>query len=252
MEHTSSNNRQQPPPGPFTIAWFAMWLTILLENIARIFQGERSTNRGLGASSHSTRPLVSSSSSTHYSERRSIISYINSGLSKVERARRSAAVGKQFGNSMRTIKLTKKAIRSSARQTRQLFAGYLEVLNGSGNRLKALFNELRETERHLKTYDVHAIEDEIMRMERTAPGNPDISQTIAARRELLETVKRFDARWADIANQIASISATLELNHLRILSIVNGPGGGDTYLKERLDEATEQIAVLEETLRELA
>ncbi len=234
------------------MAWFAMWLTILLENIARIFQGDGMERKGLGSSGPTRRPLSASSVPTHYSERRSIVSYINSGLSKVERARRSGAVAKQFGNSMRTIKLTKKAIRSSPKRTRQLFSGYLDVLAGSGDRLRGLYNELRETERHMKTYDIHAIEDEIARMERSSRANPDIAATIEARRELLETVKRFDGRWADIANQIASISAALELNHLRILSIVNGPGGGSDYLRERLDEATEQIAVLEETLRELA
>lgn len=252
IENDRPGRQGQPPPSPFTIAWFAMWISVLLESIARIFEGSPTAGSTLGQGQRASRPVNGARVKSHYGERRSIVSYINSGLAKVERARRSSAVGKQYGNSMRTIKLTQRAVRSSPKQTRQLFSAYLDVLRESRDRLRSLHTELDETERHLKAYDVHAIEDEIERMERHTSVAGDLSSTIEARRELLSAVQRFDQRWADLANQIAAISAALELNHLRILSIINGAGSGGSIRQHRLDEATEQIAVLEETLRELA
>ena len=49
-----------------------------------------------------------------------------------------------------------------------------------------------------------------------------------------------------------SIAAALELNHLRIVSILGGTGSVSDSLRDRLGEASEQIAILEETLRELS
>lgn len=247
------SNNNDSGPTPFTFAWFVMWVTILLENIMRIIQGLGSTaDPSLPAQDRSQASTAPTLLASPYSERRSLASYINSGLSKVERARRSSAVSKQFSGSMRTIKLTQGAIRSATKPMRRLFSGYLDVLTASRDRLKSLYNELRETERHLRGYDVHAIEAEITRLERHAATNADIQSTLQTRREILSAVQGFEGRWAFIANQIASIAAALELNHLRIVSILGGTGSVSDSLRDRLGEASEQIAILEETLRELS
>jgi len=255
MKDEASTNRadRQPAPPLFTFAWFTMWLTVLIENIARILQGMFTPNEpSLRGGTRSSGSLGASSTVSPYSQRRSLVSYINSGLNKVERARRNAAVARQFGSAMRTIKLTHRAIRSAPKPTRRLFAGYVDVLKGARDRIHSLHNELRETERHLRGYDISAIEDEIARLEPHASASADIDSTVRTRREILTAVRGFDERWTSLANQIASLSAALELNHLRIASIISVTSATGDPVRDRLDEATEQIALLEETLRELA
>lgn len=191
--------------------------------------------------------------------KRTLAGYINAGIYKFERARRTSAIAKQYQTTLRTIRLTRRAIRRAPRSSRYLFQGYTPVLKDARKRVRQLNAEIRRADAHLRQYNPPAIQDEIARLESelrsaASPATRDeLEMRLEARRDLLETVRGFDERIGAMAAQLGSISAALELNHVKILTL----GGmvtstaSDEILTARMQEVTEQLKLLEESLLEL-
>lgn len=193
------------------------------------------------------------------SPKRTLVGYINTGIYKFEQARRSSALAKQYRGALHTIRLTRRAVRRTPRASRYLFQGYDSVLRDARRRVKQLYVQIKLAESHLQRYDPHAIGDEIRRLEAAAQSGPsatarvEAGMRLEARRDLLETVQGFDDRIEALAEQLGTISAALELNHVKIVTL----GGSAVYTQQddllnmRMQEVTEQLKFLEESLREL-
>jgi chromosome segregation ATPase len=240
----STPNGSQGKPQPFTTAWIVMWLALLLEGIKNIVAGFTSTDRQIAVPTRS--PMVG--------DRRSLTGYINTGLHKVERMRRSSAIARQYSKSLETIKLTQRIIRQTPRKARYIYKDYNALLDDARKRVKLLYEQIKVTEGHIKGYDPHALEEEIERWERHATtGNTEVTGIVHSRRELLETIRSFDERVELLASRLGSIGAALEVNHMRVLTISEHTAlqYDDDSLQRRMDEASEQLSLLKETLREM-
>ncbi len=231
-------------PQPFTTAWIAMWMTMLLEGIKNMVGGFTSADRQISVPPRS--PMVG--------DRRSLTGYINTGLHKVERMRRSSAITRQYSKALETIKLTQRIIRQTPRKARYIYKDYNALLDDARKRVRLLYEQIKSTEGHIKGYDPHALEEEIERWERHArDGNADVNGIVGSRRELLETIRSFDERVELLASRLGSLAAALQVNHMRVLSISEHTmlQYDDASLQRRMDEASEQLSLLKETLREM-
>lgn len=244
---------------PFLSAEFLMkWLSVLVDAIVRMINGDRSpgpaqinvTDQSRSARMERALPQA---------PRRSLVGYINVGIYKVERARRSASITRQYSSALRTIKLTRKAIRSAPRRSRPLFSGYYRVLLDARRRVKLLHEQIRHTENHMRQYNPYALEDEIRMLERrlavaeSPAARSEMELALESRTQLLDSVLALDDRLTDLAHQLNTITSALELNHIRIISIA-GQAGYSTeasMLSNRMQEVSEQLMLLEESLREL-
>ena len=234
------------------------WLGMLVETIVRMVTGERSHPEAPPPMTEGSR-ATRMGSSLPATPRRTLVSYINVGIYKVERARRISAMVRQYQNALRTIKMTRRAIRRAPRQSRSLFSGYYRVLQDARRRVKMLHAQMRHTENHLREYNPYAMEDEIRMLERrfattdSPASRAEIELTLESRRQLLDTVLALDDRLADLAHQLNAITAALELNHVRIIAIAGRAGytSEASMLSNRMHEVSEQLMLLEESLREL-
>lgn len=239
---------------------FAEWLNALITSIMKMIGAS-----GPGTSSSAPpKPslgdtLRGAGVQVPATPRRTIVGYINTGIYKYERARRSAAVAKQYEMTLRTIRLTHRAIRRAPRSNRYLFQGYTSVLRDAKRRVKQLNTDIRHIDAHLRQYNPPAIQEELKRLEKdllaaTSPASrAEIELRIEARTDLLETVQSFDERLETMAAQLGSIAATIELNHVRIVTLGGAVTSSvsDELLNIRMQEVTEQLKLLEESLREL-
>jgi hypothetical protein len=196
---------------------------------------------------------------TPVSPSRPVIGYINTGLYKVERVRRQARMVKQYHGALRTISLTRRAIRRTPRGNRYLFKGYYTLLKEARGRIKGLYAQINHTHSHLRTYDPFALEDEVKRLEATARSasspaqRAEIELRLESRRALLDSVRRLDEKLEELFSQLSAIASTLELNHLRVVQIASQASyrSGADMLENRMQEVSEQLSLLEESLREL-
>ncbi len=191
--------------------------------------------------------------------RRTLVGYINTGIYKYEQARRSSALARQYSEALHTIRLTRRAVRNTPRSSRYLFEGYAGILRDAKRRVKDIYVQIRQAEAHMRRYDPHAINDEIRKLELAARNAASESARVEsemrmeARRDLLATVQSFDDRIESLAAQLGTIAAALELNHVKIVTI-SGTAvytSQDDLLTMRMQEVTEQLKLLEESLKEL-
>ncbi|MEP7219837.1 MAG: hypothetical protein ABI876_13025, partial [Bacteroidota bacterium] len=92
-----------------------------------------------------------------------------------------------------------------------------------------------------------------MRGSTSPAGSMEIDLLLDSRRELLASVQGFDDRLNNLSSQIEMIAATLELNHMKVVGIAASTqylGTGES-LVDRMREVTEQLSLLEQSLREL-
>lgn len=234
------------------------------EMMARVITGAldavvalaRRFGMGSGTAAPSRMPgLASSIGGT----RRSIVGYINSGLYKIEQARRLSALARQYSGALQTIKLTHRAIRSAPSASRSLFQGYNRVLRDAKRSVRVLHTNIRQTDRHLRRYNPHTLIDEIARLERrlaeaqSERERADLGMIIDARRDLLASVEALDAKLSGLGHNLNSLAAALEVNHIRVITITgrSTSTSESDLLNARMEEATIQLALLEESLREL-
>lgn len=257
MNEQQQRDNRGGPQSFISITLVNRWLNTLFETIVRMVTGQGSERaeeiaprRGIGPSALGMRPMT---------PRRSIVGYINSGLYKVEQARRAAAMIRGYQNALRTIRLTRRAIRRAPRGSRHLFRGYNRVLGEARGRVKAIYKQMRHTEAHLRRYDPHALDEEIRRLERSlaSASSPtsraETEMILEARRDLLESILAIDDKLTALGTQLGTITAALELNHVRVVAISSRTGYSSQadLLQSRMQEVTEQLTLLEESLREL-
>lgn len=271
MNQHDNNGGKTPPP--FTTAWITIWMQTVLQSILKIMNGfDKPTPPGSigGGGSPGGAHGIDVDGTSNWrgatytippiQPRRSIVSYINTGMYKVEQMRRSAALAKQYQGTLQTIKLTQQAIKGVPRRNRYMFKGYSDVLDDARRRVRLLYDQLRTNETHLKKYDPHAIEEEIRGLEKSLKSveseakRREVEMHVRSRRELLTGLTSFSERIENLASQLGTIAAAVDLNHMRIVSIVSHTTSGAEAdsLAYRMEEATEQLTLLEESLRELA
>jgi hypothetical protein len=254
-EQQQPNNRNGASP-LISAASISHWLNKIFDLITRAVTGDDRAGgtAPIGRSSAPQGGLVS-----HAAPRRSLVGYLNTGLYKVEQARRLSAMNRQYGNALHTIDLTRKAIKRAPRRSRNLFAGYNHVLSDAKHRVKNIYAQMRHTEVHLRRYNPHELDEEIRRLERTlaAATSPtsraEIELILEARRDMLESLIMLDEKLTALGTQLGTIAAALELNHVRVIGITSRTGySAETdILHARMREVTEQLTLLEESLREL-
>lgn len=190
---------------------------------------------------------------------RPMIGYINTGIHKMEQMRRQTRMMKQYRDALKTISLTKRAIRRTPRASRYLFKGYYGLLKDARRRIQELYAQIGHTQSHLRAYDPFALADEIKVLERTArtssspAARAEAELRLETRRGLLDSVGRLDDQLGDLAGQLGAIASALEINHLRVVQIASQTSyrSGADMLDNRMREVTEQLSLLEESLREL-
>lgn len=250
MDNGYRQTRYNPNQGPNWMDSLSRLATAFFDAIHRLLGDDHAKVRVdalRGAQTQDNRPSV----------RRSIMGYIDHGRFKLERARRMATIGQQTGNAMRTIKLTKHAIRRFPRSSRYLVQSYGRVLRDARKRIVSLNSELHLTERHLRHYNPRALHEQVTQLERQietampSSERAELEMILDARRDLLQSVMTLEDRFNELSTQLGSITAALEVNHIRVVSL-----GGHTatsqhdVLTARMQEASEQLALLEESLRE--
>lgn len=225
--------------------------------ITGVLDGVVALARRFGIGSGPATPIRMTSSAG--GARRSIVGYINSGLYKIEQARRLSALARQYSGALQTIKLTHRAIRTAPSASRNLFQGYNRVLRDAKRSVRTLHTNIRHTDRHLRRYNPHTLIDEIARLERrlaeaqTERERTDIGMIIDARRDLLASIEALDAKLSGLGNNLNSLAAALEINHIRVITITSRTTSTSEsdLINARMEEATIQLALLEESLREL-
>jgi hypothetical protein len=255
MNEQQSHNRNGA--SSLSAASVSRWLNKIFDLIARAVTGQdrEGDSQPTGTSSVAPNGRITRSATP----RRSIIGYINSGLYKVEQARRLAAMTRQYSHALSTISLTRKAIRRVPYRSKHLFKGYNRVLADAKRRVKIIYVQMRHTEAHLRRYNPHVLEEEIARLERSlasatsATARAETEMILEARRDMLESLLTLDDKLTSLGSQLGTIVAALELNHIRVVSISSR--SVQTYeaelLNTRMQEVTEQLTLLEESLREL-
>jgi hypothetical protein len=191
--------------------------------------------------------------------RRTLIGYINTGLYKVEQARRLNAMNKQYQNALGTISMTRKAIRRAPARSRNLFKGYYRVLADAKRRVKIIHEQMRHTEAHLRRYNLVALDEEIARLEHvlanaaSPTSRAETEMILEARRDMLESLLLLDEKLTALGTQLGSIAVALELNHVRVIAISSRSvhTAEADLLNNRIHEVTEQLTLLEQSLREL-
>lgn len=251
MNNGHGQPRYNPNQGPNWVDSLSRLAMAFFDAVHRLLGDDRSKVRvdiQRGAHTPDNRPSV----------RRSIMGYIDHGRFKLERARRMATIGQQTGSAMRTIKLTKHAIRRFPRNSRYLVQNYGRVLRDARKRIISLNSELHLTERHLRHYNPRALHEQVAQLQRqietSMPSSEraELEMILDARRDLLESVLTLEDRFNELSAQLGSITAALEVNHIRVVSL----GGHTTsnsqhdVLTARMQEASEQLALLEASLRE--
>ncbi|MEO5929871.1 MAG: hypothetical protein ABIR47_08055 [Candidatus Kapaibacterium sp.] len=258
MADNNADNDTDSYYKPLSRGMLLEWLNTFLHGIMGFATGEQRRNTP-GTAAMPAREEPAAIPLAPLTPQRSMMGYINTGLYKIEQKRRQSRVLRQYSNALRTIRLTQRAIRQTPRRSRYLFAGYVNVLKDAKRRVKLLYVQLQQTKEHLRRYDPHALSDEIQSLERsmrgsTSPaGSMEIDLLLDSRRELLASVQGFDDRLNDLSSQIEMIAATLELNHMKVVGITASTqylGTGES-LVDRMREVTEQLSLLEQSLREL-
>jgi hypothetical protein len=191
--------------------------------------------------------------------KRSLGGHLVSGMRKIEQARRSSAINRKHGEIAATIQLTRRSIKALPRAERSMFNGYLDFLDDVRRREKVLFQQLIMVDGHLKRHDPAALREEIAQLEQylassSGPASRyEAESALAARRELLDHVQEFEERFSTIAAQMSHLCAMLDLNHLRIVSISTraSSSGADTSMQNQMEEMSIQLALLDESIREL-
>ena len=191
--------------------------------------------------------------------RKSIAGHINNGLWKLERARRMSSVGQQTSNAFKTISLTKHAIRKFPRNGKHMVQSYSRVLRDAKRRIGVLYTEIRHTERHLRSYNPRSLDAEVSNLEYRLSNTEhtsrraELEMILEARRDLLASVLMLEDKLARLCAQLGSITSALEVNHIRVVALAGRAAGfseGD-QLARRMQDASEQLALLEQSLREL-
>lgn len=254
QDERKGNDQPWGVPTTFSLEW----LNTAIHSLMRMFSGGGEPQEPLRPTSM---PQWGNRPEFQHSQvrKRTLVSYINTGIYKYERARRSSAIAKQYQVTLRTIRLTRQAIRRAPRSNRYLFQGYSTVLRDAKRRVKQINVQIRHLEVHIRQYNPPAIEEEITRIERglqttTSPSTRmDMEMRLEARRDLLDTVQGFDEKIEELAAQLCSIAAALELNHVKIVTLSGSASytSQDELLTMRMQEVTEQLKLLEESLREL-
>jgi hypothetical protein len=255
-EQQQPDDRRKPSPG-LSAASVSRWLNGFFDMIARAVTGQerREPDRSMGQSSVGPNGLITRSAAP----RRSLVGYINSGLYKMEQARRTASMIRQYQNALHTISLTRRAIRKAPHRSKHLFKGYSRVLADAKRRVKIIYQQMRHTEAHLRRYNPHSLDDEITRLERslaaaaTPTARAETEMILEARRDMLSSLLTLDDKLAALSGQLGNIAAALELNHVRVISISSHSVQSNEadLLHARMLEVTEQLTLLEESLREL-
>ncbi len=239
------------------------WIITAFEALARALRSENATS-DRGGDGGSEQVAGNDHREEAYPSRRSIGGFVASGLRKVDMVRRSASMQKRHASIVATIRETRRVIRRTPRAHRRMFDGYRTFLDDVERRERLLYRHLSVAEGHLQRHDPVALGEEIRSLERyvrtvdaDAPARATAEQSLAARRELLNTVEEFESRYSAIAAQLSHIAATLDLNLVRISAIASRSrdgalsAGADEYFGTRMHEMTEQLELLEESIREL-
>lgn len=239
---------------------FDAWIISLVDSIS-----EGRSNAARPTAGDRATAADSPFESSELPERRSFGGFVATGLRKVDLVRRSAAMQKRHASIRATIKETRRSIRRAPRDQRHLFSGYVRFLDDLDRRETALFKGLLHAEAHLHRYDPHALAEEVRSLERRCARADSESaeariarSTLSARRDLLSTIEEFEGRYSAISAQLSHIAATLDLNLVRIVAVINraqGPSAqsheDDAYFNDRMSEMAEQLELLEESIREL-
>ncbi len=190
--------------------------------------------------------------------RRSLGGHLVSGMRKIEQVRRTSALNKKHSEICATIQLTRRSIKSLPRSERSIFHGYLAFLDDVTKREKLLFKQLILVDGHLKRHDPGALREEVEQLEHYLASSSDgahrfeAESALEARRELLDRVGEFEQRFSAIAAQLSHLCATLDLNHIRIVSIsTRSTSGPDSAMQNQIEEMSIQLALLDESIREL-
>ncbi|MBS1912652.1 MAG: hypothetical protein JST22_11760 [Bacteroidetes bacterium] len=188
-----------------------------------------------------------------------LMHHVNNGLYKIDQARRVAASRKKYHGAVSTIRLTLRAIRRSPRHSRKLFQGYGGVLRDARRRLHSLHSEIAQTERHLRNYNPNALREELAAYESRLAAAPSASTRaeleiiVEARRDLLDSVLSLQGKLHELGHQLDIIANAIEVNHIRVVSISSRSGSqlDNDRFAARIHEAGDQLAFLEQSLREL-
>lgn|GEM_PF-1902420 len=255
------DDRFVPPVSPATVAG---WMGKFFEMVVQVMTGqspshaepemvERREDRAAPRQSRQEAVIET------ITPQRPMLGYLNTGLYKIERMRQQTRMAKQYRGAMETITLTRRAIRRTPRRSRYLFKGYGLLLKDANQRVKELYTQIRHTQRHLSSYDPFALADEIRRLEsslrssRSPAQQAEIELRLESRRDLLESVQRLDEQLDTLLAQLGSIASALELNHLRVVKIAGEASyqSGAGMLESRMQDVSEQLELLEQSLREL-
>ena len=243
------------------VAAFFDWLLGVIRGVSDAMDEKRPAGSSIGGSSSSggSARVASTPEPTMFPVRRSLGGHLVSGMRKIEQARRSSAINKKHSEIAATIQLTRRSIKSLPRSERSMFNGYLSFLDDVRKREKALFQQLILVNSHLQRHDPHALREEVEQLERYLASSPDATHrfeaesALEARKELLERVGEFEERFSAIAAQLSHLCAMLDLNHIRIVSIStrSSGSGADSVMQNQMEEVSIQLALLDESIREL-
>jgi hypothetical protein len=242
------------------------WIIRTFESIVAMFSSDRSaTSASIDHGSDRGRTADVGESTTDtapYPGKRSIGGYVASGMRKMDIARRATAMQKRHASILSAIKETRRALRKVPRDQRYMFDGYGSFLDDLARRESMLYKHLGQADAHLRRYDPLELREEIAGLERylqtsldTSPNHALAESSLKARRDLLKTIEGFELRHTTISAQLGHIAATLDLNLVRIVAIVNRTPASATsdadYFNTRMAEISEQLELLEESIQEL-
>jgi hypothetical protein len=265
MDMHQGDKRPQGQPAALLQA-FVEWMIAFLRSVGALVTDNRADGgHGLGSGADGLEARgsreVTAGGSTPFPMQKSVAGYISGGIRKMQRVRYSAALHGEYTRIQTTIRLTRRAIKSAPRSSRYLFEGYARLLNEATGKVESLYRHAQLADEHLWRYDPRGLEEEIGQLEsyrRRGSSPATIGETeasIEARRELLNSIRMMEETLSTSAAQLRFISASLELNHMRIVTIATRagrPGETDSeLLRDRMQELTEQLALLDESIREL-
>jgi hypothetical protein len=259
MQKDHSKDQMKWPAA--AMQFFIEWLIVFFKGIAGMIGDARQQTQ---IQSQARQPLERASAPTSihpFPIQKTMSGYITSGIRKMQRVQYSAAMRSEYNKIITTIKLTRRAIKSAPRSSRYLFEGYARLLEDATRKVELLNEHARIADEHLWRYDPRSLEQEIAQLESylrrgsTENTRSETEGALAARRELLNSVQAVEGTLSSAAAQLRYIAATLELNHMRVVTIAaraTRPSETDSeMLRARMEELTEQLALLEESIREL-